>query len=106
MADLILVFTTVEKREDAERIAGALVDRRLAACVQILPGSSVFRWKGRTEKTEEFLLVIKTREGLFRAVEREIENIHPYELPEIVAIPAVSVSERYLAWVRSETENI
>ncbi len=106
MTDLILVLTAVGKREDAEKMAGTLVGRKLAACVQILPGSSVFSWKSGIERTAEFLLLIKTRKSLFDRVKAEIESIHPYELPEIIAVPVVSGSERYLAWVRSETENI
>jgi periplasmic divalent cation tolerance protein len=104
MPDFIQVQTTTSSKEDAERIAGALVERRLAACVQIVgPITSVYRWQGKTETSAEWLCVVKTQQALYSSVEAAIRELHSYEVPEIVATPIVAGSESYLSWVRSET---
>ena len=83
MTDKIVVFTTCAAEADAERLALALVDRRLAACVNIVRGvRSFYHWKGEIESGEEFLLIIKTSRDLFAALNAEMEKLHPYELPE------------------------
>ena len=88
MSERLLVLTTVARAEDAERIAQELVGRRLAACVNVLPGvRSIYRWKGAVERDEERLLVIKTRADRFEALRETLLALHPYELPEVVALP-------------------
>ena len=101
--EYIQVFTTVDKREDADRIASTVVRKRVAACAQILgPIQSTYWWKGEVEEAGEWLCVMKTRKDLFSALEKEIKNIHPYEVPEIVALPIVAGSEAYLQWIDEE----
>jgi len=100
----VQITTTTEKREDAERIARLLVEGRLAACVQIVgPIKSVYRWKGAVETAEEYLCLAKTRSDLYEAVEAAILDAHPYEVPEIVAVPIIAGSASYLAWLKAET---
>jgi periplasmic divalent cation tolerance protein len=106
MTEYIQVVTTTERREDAERIARMLVEERLAACVQVSgPITSIYRWRGQIETAQEWRCLAKTRQGLYEAVERAIRRIHPYEVPEIVALPIVAGSAGYLAWVEGETGN-
>jgi periplasmic divalent cation tolerance protein len=102
--EYIQVFTTVEKREDADRIASTVVNSRLAACAQILgPIHSTYWWMGKVEEAGEWLLMMKTRQDLFSALEKEIRTVHPYEVPEIIALPIVAGSESYLKWIEEET---
>ena len=101
----IQIITTTEKKEDAERIAETLVEQRLAACVQIIgPISSVYRWKGRIERTGEYLCLIKSRNDLYERIEKAIKEIHPYEVPEIIVVPITKTSSDYLAWLDEETK--
>jgi periplasmic divalent cation tolerance protein len=103
MEGFIQVTTTTEKRADADGIARMLVERRLAACVQVLgPITSVYRWKGKIETTGEWLCLIKSRAESYSAVERAIRSLHPYEVPEIVAVPLAAGSRDYLDWLRGE----
>jgi periplasmic divalent cation tolerance protein len=102
--EYIQVFTTAEKREDADRIALSVVQKRVAACAQVLgPIRSTYWWKGKVEKAGEWLCVMKTRQDLFPALEKEIRTVHPYEVPEIVALPIVAGSASYLQWIDEET---
>jgi periplasmic divalent cation tolerance protein len=104
-AEFILVFSTCPDREVAERLAFALVERRLAACVSILPGlHSVYRWQGATECSDEQLLLIKSRGSSYRELERALKELHPYELPEIVAVPISDGLPAYLAWIKGVME--
>ncbi len=105
-ATYIQVITTTALREEAERIARELVEARLAACAQILgPITSTYRWQGKIETSEEWQCWIKTRGELFEQVEQAIRRIHPYEVPEILAVPVVAGSASYLAWLEAETAN-
>jgi periplasmic divalent cation tolerance protein len=105
MADYVQVQTTLERRADAERLAKALVERRLAACVQILgPIQSMYRWKGGLETAEEWLCLIKTRRDFYPRVEQAILELHPYEVPEIVVLPITTGSKTYLAWLEDQLE--
>ncbi|MBN2577405.1 MAG: divalent-cation tolerance protein CutA [Pirellulales bacterium] len=100
MTDFIQILTTVEKREDAEKIARALVERRLAACVQIVgPIVSIYRWRKKIERAEEFQCWIKTRAGLYPQVEAAVRQLHSYEVPEILALPILDGGKDYLAWL-------
>ena len=102
MASFIQVITTTDKREEAERIAQALVEARLAGCVQILgPVTSLYRWQGKVERAGEWLCLVKTREDLYGAVEERIRALHSYETPEIVALPIAAGSGAYLAWLQA-----
>lgn len=95
-----LVLTTCPDNETAERIAQALVTEGLCACVNILPPMrSVYRWKGAVEAAMEQLLLIKARADAQAAIEARIRDLHPYELPEIIAVPIVAGLPAYLAWL-------
>jgi periplasmic divalent cation tolerance protein len=99
----IQVLTTTETRNQAERIAETLVDRRIAGCVQIIgPIMSIYRWKGKTEKAEEWLCLIKTKKELYTEAEKTIKQMHSYETPEIISVPITSGSKKYLSWLDSE----
>lgn len=103
MRSVIQVVTTTDKKEDAESIARNLVESRLAACVQVIgPVTSTYRWKGRVETAEEWQCWAKTEAGFYEDVEKAIRAIHPYELPEIVALPVLRGSPEYLDWLRRE----
>ena len=100
----LLVFTNLPDRAAAERLAGALVEKRLAACVDILaPCRSVFRWKNDIQHDEEHPLMIKTSAERYAELESAILAGHPYELPEIIAVPIERGLPAYLAWVDAET---
>lgn len=99
----IQVITTTAGRKDAQRIAGAVVERRLAACAQIIgPIKSTYWWKGKIETAEEWLCVMKTQRCLYGRLEDTIRRLHPYEVPEIIALPILSGSKTYLAWLNQE----
>jgi periplasmic divalent cation tolerance protein len=100
MSEHLLVLSTVGSAEDAERIARALVERRLAACVNVVPGlTSVYRWKGEVQAEPERLLLIKTRVQRFEALRQALVELHPYELPEVLAVPLEGGHAPYLAWL-------
>jgi periplasmic divalent cation tolerance protein len=103
MTDKIIVLTTCDSPDEAARIARHLVEQRVAACVNILPAvRSIYRWKDKLEDSAELLLVIKTRRDLFARLRTEIEKVHTYEVPEVIAMPVVDGSEAYLAWLDRE----
>lgn len=100
----LLVVTNAPDREVAGRIAQALVDKRLAACVNILAAcTSVYRWQGEVERAEEIPLLIKTRAARYPEVEAMIRHLHPYELPEVIAVPLAQGLPDYLQWIAEET---
>jgi len=104
MTDKIVVFCTCASAEDAERIGRSLVESRLAACVNAAPGlRSFYRWQGKIEDAAEHLLIVKSTRALFPEVCAEIIRLHPYEVPEIIALPVVDGSQEYLAWIDAET---
>ncbi len=95
-----IAYTTVEKKSDALRIAGSVVDEGLAACVNVVPGlSSVYRWKGRTVRAREYLLMIKTGRSMLPRLERRVRALSPYELPEFICVDIDAGSRDYLAWL-------
>jgi periplasmic divalent cation tolerance protein len=101
--EYIQVLMTVETRDDAEKIANALLDKRLAGCVQTIgPIISQYWWKGKKESSEEWLCLIKTRRTLYEELEQTIKQLHKYEVPEIIALPIVAGSYDYLEWLRKE----
>jgi periplasmic divalent cation tolerance protein len=98
--DHVVALSTVAKSEDAQRLARALVEQRLAACVNVIPGlTSVYRWKDKIESDAEHLLVIKTRRERVDALKRALVSLHPYELPELIVLPIEGGHLPYLAWV-------
>ena len=103
MTDFIQVSTTVAQRADAEKMAKVIVEKKIAACVQILgPLTSFFHWQGNLEKAEEYLCLIKTRKDLFPDLEVVIKDMHPYEVPEILGTPITEGGKDYLDWMVSE----
>ena len=102
----VIVFMTAPKREEAERIAEILIEKRLAACVQILPEiTSFYHWQGKIERGAEVLILAKTTIERFAELEKAVRENHSYEVPEIIAVPSEAVSAPYLAWLNSETTN-
>ncbi len=103
MTGFVQITTTTATEQQAEQIARALVDERLAACVQITgPIRSVYRWQAKVEQATEWLCVVKSRQSLFNAVESKIRELHPYECPEIVATPIVDGTKAYLNWLNDQ----
>ena len=99
-----VVYITVPSREVGQEIATVLVEGKLAACVNIIPGiTSIYGWQGEIEQDEELLLVAKTRADLFDRLATAVKRIHPYEVPEVIALPIVAGSNEYLAWIDVET---
>jgi periplasmic divalent cation tolerance protein len=100
MNEHIQVFTTTENKDDAGKIARDLVEKRLVACAQVFgPIMSTYRWKGKIEEEEEWLCILKTRSESYEELEKRIKSIHPYEEPEILALPVVKGSRGYLDWM-------
>lgn len=101
----IVAFTTAPDAATAEALARRLVDARVAACVQVVPGlRSVYRWQGDVAVDDEVQLVVKTTADRFDAVDALVREHHPYAVPELVAVPAVRGSADYLAWLRDATQ--
>jgi periplasmic divalent cation tolerance protein len=104
MAQFIEVHTTIDSKEGAQKIAQALVAQRLAACVQVSgPIVSTYWWQGKVEQAEEWVCTAKTRRELYTALEQAIRQVHPYDVPEIVAVDLVAGHASYLDWVARET---
>lgn len=105
MPDKRVVLTTAGSRDEARRIAEALVDRKLAACVNIVPGVlSIYRWEGKRDEAEEWMLLIKTTAAAFERVRDAIKEMHSYELPECLCLPVEGGSEEYLKWLEDSVE--
>ena len=103
MTDKIVVFTACESSEEAKKLARHLVETRVAACVNIIPGAfSVFRWEGKVDEASEWLLIVKTTRARLDDLKVELRRIHSYSVPEVVAVPIVDGSEDYLEWVDRE----
>lgn len=102
----LLIYCTCPDRDSAESIANTLVDKGVAACVSILPGiTSVYRWQGKRESAQEHLLVIKSLHEAYQSLEQAIVALHPYELPEIIAVPITHGLAGYLAWIDDNVAN-
>jgi periplasmic divalent cation tolerance protein len=100
MTDKIVILSTASSEEEAAKLAQALVDQRLAACVNVLPRMrSFYHWQGAVESAEEWLLVIKSSRALFSAVSALLEKQHSYDVPEAIAIPIVDGAANYLEWL-------
>jgi len=104
MTDKIVVLSTCSSAEEGEKIARALLERKLAACVNIVAGArSIYRWKGQVEEATEWLLIIKSRRPLFDALRAALEAAHSYEVPEVLALHVLEGSPGYLDWLDHET---
>lgn len=96
----IVALVTVPGREEAERIARALIEEKLAACCNIIPSvKSFFRWQGKVDEADELLLVIKTGEEKFSELAKRVKELHSYEVPEIIALPIGQGEKNYLRWI-------
>jgi periplasmic divalent cation tolerance protein len=104
MKKFILVLTALAEEKKAQEIAEKLVEERLAACVTVLSAShSFYWWKGKITKEQEYILYIKTKTSVYDKLEARLQELHPYDVPEIIALPVEKGSEKYLAWVGEET---
>ena len=101
MTDKCLVLVTCASAAEAKRIARAVVEERLAACVNIFPGAvaSIYRWKGKVESAQERLLLIKTSRKCLAKLQATVERLHSYDVPEFIALPIAAGSRAYLAWL-------
>lgn len=105
-SSVLLLISNLPDLASAQSLAEALISRRLAACVSLLsPCQSVYRWEGKLERASEIPVLIKTTQACYPALEAAIRELHPYELPEIVAIPVTAGLPAYLNWVNEETDS-
>jgi periplasmic divalent cation tolerance protein len=103
MTDFMQIFITVNSREKAREIAEGLIEKRLAGCIQISgPITSLYRWQGRIMEDQEWLLIAKSDRKHFIELENEVKRIHPYEVPEILALPVTEGNSSYLNWLKDE----
>lgn len=104
MKEYVIVLITASSSEEAEKIAQSLVEEKLAACVNIIPGlTSIFTWEGKLDRAAELLLVIKTRQERMKELIKTVKDLHSYSVPEIIALPIIGGSEDYLKWVDEST---
>jgi periplasmic divalent cation tolerance protein len=104
MTDYIVVLVTAKSDKEGVKIGQALLEEKLAACVNIVPGlKSIFRWKGKISTEEEVLLLIKTKDTLFEKLKKRVIELHSYEVPEIIALGILAGNEKYLDWIGKET---
>ncbi|MBM3783022.1 MAG: divalent-cation tolerance protein CutA [Acidobacteria bacterium] len=111
MTDKLIVLSTCPSIDEANRLARGLVEERLAACVNLIPGArSVYRWQGAIEESDEVLLIIKTRRDLLDKLGKRLSQLHTYEVPEAIAIPILDGLPAYLDWLdrelKSETREV
>ncbi len=100
----IVVYITAPSQAEAEKIGAALVEARLAACVNILPSiTSIYSWKGEICREAEVLMIVKSRRSIFDRLIEKVKQLHTYSLPEIIALPILAGSEDYLTWIRENT---
>jgi len=103
---VFVILVTAENQEEAVRIGKEMVSTKLAACANIIPGvQSIYRWKGKVVKAQEALLILKSTQLRYRALEKAIKAMHTYETPEIIALPVKKGLDRYMGWVCSETHS-
>jgi len=106
-AEIVVVFNTCPNIEVATKIAHKIIGEKAAACVNLLPGiTSIYEWKEQIEETQEVLLMIKTQKKHYELLERLIISEHPYELPEIVAVPISDALSPYVAWIKDSTQQV
>jgi len=98
--DFVIIFVTCASKKEAEKIVAALLNKRMVACGNIVGGvESKFWWKGKIDSAKETLLILKTKAAKFRAVGKEVERLHSYDVPELIAMPIVRGSKKYLNWI-------
>ncbi len=98
-----VIITTCENKEQARNLARGLVENKLAACIQLIPIESIYRWEGKLTETEEILLLVKTKSNLFSEIEKYITSHHTYSTPEILSLPIEKGFEKYLNWIDENT---
>lgn len=103
MNRFVIVTTTIDSESAAQKLALRIIEERLAACVQMFPVRSIYRWKRKVEQAGEYLLQAKTRKSLAGKLTKLIKNLHSYDMPEIVVVPIVGGFPRYLSWISEET---
>jgi periplasmic divalent cation tolerance protein len=102
---MIVVLVTAKDKQEARKLSQALVKKHLAACVNIVDKiESFFWWQGKVDKSNEALLIIKTKKSLFERLRKEVKRIHSYEVPEIIALPIIEADQDYRKWVQDVTE--
>lgn len=103
----VLIYTTFGSLDDAKRVGGGLVEKRLAACVNIFPGMiSIFEWRGELDEEAEIAMIIKTRRALAEAVLAEMAELHPYEVPALLVLPTEAAGEGYRDWILEQTKSV
>jgi periplasmic divalent cation tolerance protein len=105
MTEMLLVFTTFQREEDAARVVRTLVEERLAACGNLLPGArSLYRWKGAIEDAREVVVLLKTRKQDWSALVSRLHQLHPYDTPECIAVRIAAGAPKYMAWLEAALE--
>jgi periplasmic divalent cation tolerance protein len=103
--EAIIILTTTSSLKNAEKISNELINSKLAACATIIPNvKSIFFWKEKVARANEYLIIIKTRKELFEKAKNKIKKLHPYEVPEIISIQIAAGSKQYLKWIEESTE--
>ena len=103
---VLIVFTTVPKQSEAAKLSQALIKKRIVACATVLPVvRSFYRWKGKMVEAKEALIMLKTTQGRYRTLERTIKALHPYEVPEILAVPVNYAYALYVGWICQEVDD-
>jgi periplasmic divalent cation tolerance protein len=103
MTEFIVIYVTVGSSEEGKKLGRALVEERLAACVnRISPVHSIYRWQGQVEESNEELLIIKTKRNLLAKVKQRVQELHSYSVPEIIALPILEGNESYLEWLEEQ----
>ena len=105
-SDFCIITTTTDSHENADAITGQLLEKKLVACVQSSTIQSAYHWQGEITRSEEILLQLKTKRDLFQSIQKEIENLHTYDVPEIIMLPLEGANEAYLQWIEDTTVDI
>jgi len=102
--DAVVILTTLSNADEAARFVRELLDRRLIACGTLLPGArSLYRWEGKVADESEVVVLLKTRSAILHALERAFEELHPYKVPELLALTVTTGLDKYVAWINAET---
>ena len=104
-SDYCLISTTTDTKENADAITQSLLEKKLLACVQSTVIQSAYHWQGKIINSEEILLQMKTKRSLFKKIQRAIEHLHTYDVPEIIMVPLIDANRLYIQWIKDETIN-
>ncbi len=105
MPDYTVIFITTSSPDEAEKIGRALVEEKLVACSNIVsPIRSIYRWQGKICDDKEALMILKTKKELFKQIEKRVKALHSYDVPEVISMPIIEGSNKYLSWLNSETK--